>query len=122
MAGSQENLTAAGGSLKERLTGAPCLPGDAAQLIFTPARATAFVHEKGFFHRDLKLANVLFKADGTPKLANFGLARSFAEDNYLTLDGEALGTPGYMAPEQAMGEQNLGPGVDIYALAPFSVN
>ena len=64
----------------------------------------------------MKPANVLFKADGTPKLADFGLARSFAEDSNLTLDGEALGTPRYMAPEQAMGRQDLGPAVDVYAL------
>ena len=104
------------GSLRSRLTGAPWEWKPAAELMVTLARAAAFIHTQGFVHRDLKPANVLFKADGTPKLADFGLARSFAEDSNLTLDGEALGTPRYMAPEQAMGRHNLGPAVDIYAL------
>jgi eukaryotic-like serine/threonine-protein kinase len=105
-----------GGSLKDRLTGAPWGSMPAAKLIVTLARAVEFIHSQGIVHRDLKPANVLFKADGTAKLADFGLARSFAESSNLTLDGEALGTPRYMAPEQAMGRQDLGPSADIYAL------
>jgi serine/threonine protein kinase len=105
-----------GGSLRDRLSGDPWKAREAAQLLLTLARAAAFVHKQGFVHRDLKPANVLFKADGTPKLADFGLARACAEDSNLTLDGEALGTPRYMAPEQAMGKSNLVPAVDVYAL------
>jgi eukaryotic-like serine/threonine-protein kinase len=104
------------GSLRSRLTGSPWEWKPAAELMVTLARAAAFIHAQGFVHRDLKPANILFKADGTPKLADFGLARSFAEDSNLTLDGEALGTPRYMAPEQAMGKHNLGPAIDVYAL------
>ncbi|CAN5271783.1 hypothetical protein BH10PLA2_BH10PLA2_18870 [soil metagenome] len=105
-----------GGSLRDRLTGAPLAPKEAAELLHTLALAAAFVHEKGFVHRDLKPANILFKANGTPKLADFGLARSFAESSNVTLEGETLGTPSYMAPEQARGKQDIGPGADIYAL------
>jgi eukaryotic-like serine/threonine-protein kinase len=105
-----------GGSLSERLQGAPFEPREAAQLMLTLTRAVAFVHQSGFVHRDLKPGNILFKADGTPKLADFGLACSFALASDLTLDGEALGTPSYMAPEQARGRPDPGPGVDIYAL------
>ncbi len=105
-----------GGSLRDRMTGAPWGSMQAAKLLITLARAAAFIHQKGIVHRDLKPANVLFKADGTPKLADFGLARSFAESSNLTLEGEVLGTPCYMAPEQARGRLDLSSSVDIYAL------
>ena len=106
-----------GGSLRTRLTGTPWEWKPAAELMVTLCLLRLhFIHTQGFVHRDLKPANILFKADGTPKLADFGLARSFAEDSNLTLDGEALGTPRYMAPEQAMGKHNLGPAIDVYAL------
>ncbi len=105
-----------GGSLGDRLKGVPFPATEAAQLMQTLARAVAFVHQNGYVHRDLKPGNILFKADGTPKLADFGLARAFAEASDVTLEGEALGTPSYMAPEQARGRPNPGPGVDIYAL------
>jgi len=105
-----------GGSLADKLTGQPWSPSEAARLIRVLSEAVAFVHENGYVHRDLKPGNVLFKADGTPKLADFGLARHFGDASDLTLDGESLGTPRYMAPEQAMGKQDLGPAVDIYAL------
>ena len=105
-----------GGSLNDRLNGEPFAPKEAAQLMLTLSHAVAFVHKNGLVHRDLKPGNILFKADGTPKLADFGLARSFAESSNVTLEGEALGTPSYMAPEQARGRPNPGPSVDIYAL------
>jgi hypothetical protein len=105
-----------GGTLAERMTGKPWQAGDAAHLLCTIAEAAGFVHKNGFIHRDLKPANILFKADGTPKLADFGLARSLASDSKLTGVGEALGTPRFMAPEQAQGNKNIGPQVDIHAL------
>jgi hypothetical protein len=105
-----------GGSLSDRLQGTPIDFREAAHLMRTLARTVAFVHQNGFVHRDLKPGNILFKADGTPKVADFGLARTFAEASDVTLDGEALGTPSYMAPEQARGRPNPGPSVDIYAL------
>jgi eukaryotic-like serine/threonine-protein kinase len=105
-----------GGTLAERMTGKPWEARAAAQLLCTLADAVGYVHRNGFIHRDLKPANILFKADGTPKLADFGLVRSLASDSKLTRVGEALGTPRFMAPEQAQGNKNIGPQVDIHAL------
>jgi serine/threonine protein kinase len=105
-----------GGSLADRLMGVPMEPRAAALILRSIARAAAFVHEKGFIHRDIKPANILFKADGTPKLADFGLARAIASAGVLTRVGQSLGTPRYMAPEQALGQQKIGPAADTYSL------
>ncbi|CAN5287931.1 hypothetical protein BH10PLA2_BH10PLA2_37370 [soil metagenome] len=105
-----------GGTLAERMTSKPWDSLAAASLLRTLAEAVGFVHKHGFIHRDLKPANILFKADGTPKLADFGLARSIVSGGKLTLDGEALGTPRFMAPEQAQGNKQVGPQLDIHAL------
>src|SRR5262249_39783297 len=77
---------------------------------------TEVVHRAGVIHRDLKPANVLLTKDGTPKITDFGLARS-CEDTVRTRSGAILGTPSYMAPEQAGGQvQEVGPAADVYAL------
>jgi len=90
---------------------------DAAQLIATLARAVHFAHERHIIHRDLKPANVLIAPDGTPKLADFGLAKRLDVEMGETHTGEILGTVFYMAPEQAMGvTRNLGPACDVHAL------
>jgi tetratricopeptide (TPR) repeat protein/tRNA A-37 threonylcarbamoyl transferase component Bud32 len=104
-----------GGSLADRLGGEPQPPAAAAQTLETLARAVHAAHELGIVHRDLKPANVLLAADGTPKIVDFGLAKQ--GDVGLTATGDILGTPSYMAPEQATGATKaVGPAADIYAL------
>lgn len=106
-----------GGSLDRRLAGAPLAACEAAQLCETLARTMQFAHDRGIIHRDLKPANVLLTADGAPKITDFGLARRIERDQGQTAAGTILGTPSYMAPEQAGGvTRHVGPAVDIYSL------
>jgi tetratricopeptide (TPR) repeat protein len=106
-----------GGNLEEKLQGTPMASRQAAELVETLARAMHHAHEHGIIHRDLKPANVLLSADGTPKITDFGLAKKLDSEQGFTRTGAAVGTPAYMAPEQAMGQtKTLGPAVDIYAL------
>jgi WD40 repeat protein len=104
-----------GGSLAQKLAGTPLPPRQAAALVETLARAVQAAHDKGVVHRDLKPANVLLDADGTPKVTDFGLAKRLDEPG-LTVTGAVLGTPSYMAPEQAAGRKDVGPAADVYAL------
>jgi WD40 repeat protein len=123
-----------GGSLAQRLGGAPLPPRAAAALLEPLARAVHYAHERGVVHRDLKPANVLLASGGcqppdgetpggfhpplaeyTPKITDFGLAKQERTD--LTASGAVLGTPAYMAPEQAAGKgKQVGPAADVYAL------
>src|SRR5262249_30040486 len=108
-----------GGNLAQKMAGAPQPPPEAAQLIETLGRAVHFAHQRGIIHRDLKPANVLLTALGVPKITDFGLAKRVEAGPGLTQTGAIVGTPNYMAPEQARGTskaQPLGPAVDIYAL------
>jgi tetratricopeptide (TPR) repeat protein len=106
-----------GGSLAQKLAGAPQPAGQAAALVATLAKAIHVAHQSGIVHRDLKPANVLLTADGTPKITDFGLARRVEDNQGLTLSGVPVGTPSYMAPEQARGQKDaIGPAGDVYAL------
>jgi WD40 repeat protein len=130
-----------GGSLAQRLNGAPQQPRAAARLIECLARAVHVAHEHGIVHRDIKPANILLAsvvrcpssvatageasgADngpgtsdyGQPKLTDFGLAKRVEAGSGLTQTGTILGTPSYMAPEQAATKKDLGPAADIYSL------
>jgi serine/threonine protein kinase len=74
-----------------------------ASLVETLARAVQLAHSRNVLHRDLKPANVLLAADGTPRITDFGLARQTDSDSGQTQTGAVMGTPAYMAPEQASG-------------------
>jgi WD40 repeat protein len=105
-----------GGSLDKKLAGTPLPPQEAATLVEKLARGVQAAHEAKVLHRDLKPANVLLAADGTAKVTDFGLAKKLDAQG-VTLPGVVMGTPSYMAPEQARGAaQELGPAVDVYAL------
>src|SRR5262245_15482662 len=105
-----------GGSLAQHLDGTPLAPQQAAETVLALARAVQHAHEKGIVHRDLKPANVLL-AEGTPKIADFGLAKRADSNQAHTLSGTILGSPSYMAPEQAAGQTDkIGPATDVYAL------
>jgi hypothetical protein len=132
----------AGGSLAERLAGRPLPPRDAARLVAALAEGMHLAHSRNLVHRDLKPGNVLLQKDEggrmkeeqghdpssdssfilhpssfVPKVTDFGLVRQLDADSGQTFDGEVMGTPSYMAPEQAEGRaRSAGPAADVYAL------
>jgi hypothetical protein len=106
-----------GGNLAEKLEGTPMPPRRAAQLLLDLARAVQHAHERGIIHRDLKPANVLLTEAGVAKIADFGLAKLLDVEQGQTHSGAVLGSPSYMAPEQAEGRvRAIGPATDVYAL------
>jgi serine/threonine-protein kinase len=106
-----------GGSLEQKVHRRPQPPREAAYLAETLARAIHYAHQHGVVHRDLKPANVLLTQAGLPKITDFGLAKRLEIESSRTQTGVILGTPSYMAPEQARGEVHaIGPAADVYAL------
>jgi tetratricopeptide (TPR) repeat protein len=108
-----------GGSLDSRFGRDPQQIRPAAELLRTLAAAVEYAHGQKIVHRDLKPSNVLLSAQGTPKISDFGLAKHIEEagPSAGTQSGAILGSPSYMAPEQAMGRaRDVGPRADIYAL------
>jgi WD40 repeat protein len=106
-----------GAALDRQVNGTPQPPREAARLVEALARAVHYAHGQGIIHRDLKPANVLLTSAGAPKITDFGLARLAELDSGLTTAGAIMGTPSYMAPEQADGRlEQIGPHTDTYAL------
>ena len=106
-----------GGSLDRKLKQQRLTAPEAAALVETLARAMHYAHLHGVVHRDLKPANVLLTADGVAKVTDFGLARRLDAESELSQSGDVVGTPAYMAPEQAAGRvRAIGPPADVYAL------
>ncbi|MGE3805480.1 MAG: protein kinase [Gemmataceae bacterium] len=106
-----------GGSLSHQMRGMLQSPRQAAELLVKLADAVHAAHECGIVHRDLKPANILLTKSGEPKITDFGLAKNLEEDMSQTRSGQIMGTPSYMAPEQARGDiEQIGPATDVYAL------
>jgi WD40 repeat protein len=106
-----------GGSLGDRAGGKPQPPAQAARWLATLARAVQYAHEHGLIHRDLKPSNVLLTRDGQVKVCDFGVAKHLEDAESKTQTGQLVGTPEYMAPEQAGGlAARVGPAADVYSL------
>ena len=106
-----------GTDLAKRITSGPMSPMDAVRYTRDVARAIDYAHQQGVIHRDLKPANVLIDETDAVVVTDFGLAKQMGSDEGLTATGATLGTPSYMAPEQAAGKnEEQGAAIDIYAI------
>ncbi len=106
-----------GGSLADRLRAGPMTAREAAQFIIPVARALDFAHKNNVIHRDMKPGNILVDPQGVPKVTDFGIAKRITGETGLTQSGAVIGTPVYMAPEQARGtSRDVGTAADIYSL------
>ena len=106
-----------GGSLADRLRAGPMTAREAAQFLIPVARALDFAHNNHVVHREMKPANILIDPQGVPKVTDFGIAKRLTAESALTLSGAVMGTPVYMAPEQARGtSRDVGAAADIYSL------
>src|SRR5512132_2258247 len=106
-----------GGQLDEVVKQTPMSVRQAVELIAKAARTVHYSHEHGILHRDIKPGNILLDAKGEPHLTDFGLARLVESESTVTRTLEVLGTPSYMAPEQALGNNEAITSVtDVYGL------
>ena len=106
-----------GGQLDDVVSRGPMPVREAAQLIAKIARTVHYAHEHGILHRDIKPGNILLDGNGEPHLTDFGLARLVERGSTVTGTLEVMGTPSYMAPEQAVGNNSaLCPATDVYSL------
>ena len=106
-----------GEGLDKRLKSAPLKPRIAAQFVAEVAEAIHHAHQRGLLHRDLKPANILIDAEGHPHVTDFGLSKRTGQESGLTMSGEIMGTPSYMAPEQALGRNShVTTASDVYGL------
>ncbi len=106
-----------GTTLAQRLATGPLPSRVAARYVQLTARAVHFAHRHNILHRDLKPSNILVDASDEPQVTDFGLAKRLGGDSGQTRTGAVLGTPSYMAPEQAAGKiKDLGPWTDVYGL------
>ena len=106
-----------GDSLAARIAGGPLESREAARFVEQTAAAVAYAHSQGVIHRDIKPANILIDGGDDVRVTDFGLAKLIEGDHDLTVTGQVLGTPGYMAPEQAEGKKGkVGATVDVYGL------
>jgi serine/threonine protein kinase/Tfp pilus assembly protein PilF len=106
-----------GGQLDQVVSDTPMSPRQAAELIAKVARTVHYAHEHGILHRDIKPGNILLDQKGEPHLTDFGLARLVETESTVTRTKEVLGTPSYMAPEQAVGDAGkLTNATDVYGL------
>src|SRR5215469_16722317 len=106
-----------GGQLDEVVDHAPMSSRQAVQLVARVARTVHYAHERGILHRDIKPGNILLDQKGEPHLTDFGLARLVESESTVTRTVEVLGTPSYMAPEQAGGNNiKLTRATDVYGV------
>lgn len=104
-----------GGDLKTRIRGG-IKPTLALKILIRLANCLGYVHDNGVVHRDIKPSNILFRADDTPVLTDFGIAKLIQADNDLTVTGTVMGSPHYLSPEQAQGMRKLDGRSDLYSL------
>jgi serine/threonine-protein kinase len=107
-----------GQTLSQLMAAGPMSPREAARILAIVASAVHFAHRQGVLHRDLKPSNIFIDEQAEPHVMDFGLAkRTMATDDSLTHTGAIIGTPSYMAPEQATaGREPVGPGSDVFSL------